>query len=127
MLFRDATLADGRVRDVRIDGESIVEVGTGLDSDGETIDADGKLLLPGMIDAHVHFREPGFPHKETWLTGSRSAAAGGVTTVFDQPNTDPPTVDAAGYERKAELASASCSSPTRRARWGSTRSATRRR
>ena len=107
MLFRDATLADGRVRDVRIDGESIVEVGTGLDGDGETIDADGKLLLPGMIDAHVHFREPGFPHKETWLTGSRSAAAGGVTTVFDQPNTEPPTVDAAGYERKAELASAS--------------------
>ena len=107
MLFRDATLADGRVRDVRIDGESIAEVGTGLDDDGETIDADGKLLLPGMIDAHVHFREPGFPHKETWLTGSRSAAAGGVTTVFDQPNTDPPTVDAAGYERKAELASAS--------------------
>ncbi len=107
MLFRDATLADGRVRDVRIDGESIVEVGTGLDGDGETIDAGGKLLLPGMIDAHVHFREPGFPHKETWLTGSRSAAAGGVTTVFDQPNTEPPTVDAAGYERKAELASAS--------------------
>ena len=107
MLFRDATLADGRVRDVRIDGESIVEVGTGLDSDDETIDADGKLLLPGMIDAHVHFREPGFPHKETWLTGSKSAAAGGVTTVFDQPNTEPPTVDAAGYERKAELASAS--------------------
>ncbi|CCQ36292.1 dihydroorotase [Natronomonas moolapensis 8.8.11] len=107
MLFRDATLADGRVRDVRIDGESIVDVGTGLDDDGETIDADGKRLLPGMIDAHVHFRQPGFPHKETWLTGSKSAAAGGVTTVFDQPNTEPPTVDAAGYERKAELASAS--------------------
>jgi dihydroorotase len=107
MLFRDATLADGRVRDVRIDGESIVEVGTGLSDDGETIDADGKLLLPGMIDAHVHFRQPGFPHKETWSTGSKSAAAGGVTTVFDQPNTDPPTVDAAGYERKADLASAS--------------------
>jgi len=107
MLLRDATLADGRVRDVRVDGESIAEVGTGLDDDGETIDADGKLLLPGMIDAHVHFREPGFPHKETWRTGSKSAAAGGVTTVFDQPNTDPPTVDAAGYERKADLAEAS--------------------
>ena len=107
MLFRDATLADGRVRDVRIDGESIAEVGTGLDGADETVDVDGKLLLPGMIDAHVHFREPGFSHKETWRTGSKSAAAGGVTTVFDQPNTEPPTVDAAGYERKAELASAS--------------------
>lgn len=104
MLFHEATLADGRVRDVRIEGESIAEVGTGLETDGKTIDADGKLLLPGMIDAHVHFREPGFPHKETWETGSRSAAAGGVTTVFDQPNTDPATVDADGYERKAELA-----------------------
>lgn len=104
MLFREATLADGRVRDVRIEGESIAEVGAGLETDGKTIDADGKLLLPGMIDAHIHFREPGFPHKETWETGSRSAAAGGVTTVFDQPNTDPATVDADGYERKAELA-----------------------
>jgi dihydroorotase len=107
MLFRDATLADGRVRDVRIEGESIAAVGTGLDTDGESIDAGGKLLLPGMIDAHVHFREPGFSHKETWTTGSKSAAAGGVTTVFDQPNTDPPTTDAESYDRKAELAAAS--------------------
>ena len=107
MLFREATLADGRTRDVRVDGESIVEIGTGLEADGEAIDAEGKLLLPGMIDAHVHFREPGFSHKETWSSGSRSAAAGGVTTVFDQPNTDPPTVDAAGYDLKADLAAES--------------------
>lgn len=107
MLFRDATLADGRVRDVRIEGESIAEIGSGLDIDDDVIDADGKLLLPGMIDAHVHFREPGFSHKETWSTGSRSAAAGGVTTVFDQPNTDPPTIDAASYEQKAEFAAES--------------------
>ncbi|MDR9381623.1 MAG: dihydroorotase [Natronomonas sp.] len=107
MLFRDATLADGRVRDVRIEGESIAAVGTDLDATDESIDADGKLLLPGMIDAHVHFREPGFSHKETWTTGSKSAAAGGVTTVFDQPNTDPPTIDAESYDRKAELAAAS--------------------
>jgi len=104
MLLRDATLADGRVRDVRTDGESIAEVGTGLETDAEAVDAAGKLLLPGMIDAHVHFREPGFSHKETWTSGSRSAAAGGVTTVFDQPNTDPPTIDADGYDRKADLA-----------------------
>jgi dihydroorotase len=107
MLLHDATLADGRVRDVRIEGESIAEIGTGLAPDGDSIDAGGKLLLPGMIDAHVHFREPGFSHKETWRTGSKSAAAGGVTTVFDQPNTEPPTVDAASYERKAGLAAAS--------------------
>ncbi|QLD89377.1 dihydroorotase [Natronomonas salina] len=107
MLVRNATLADGRVRDVRIDGETIAEVGEGLETDGDVLEADGKRLLPGMIDAHVHFREPGFSHKETWTTGSRSAAAGGVTTVFDQPNTDPPTVDAPSFDEKAELAAAS--------------------
>jgi dihydroorotase len=107
MLVRNATLPDGRLRDVRVDGETIAAVDTGLDGDGAVVDADERLLLPGMIDAHVHFREPGFPHKETWSTGSRSAAAGGVTTVFDQPNTDPPTVDGRSFDRKAELASAS--------------------
>jgi dihydroorotase len=108
MLFRNATLADGRTRDVRVDGESIDEVSEGLDAaGGDVLDADGKRLLPGMIDAHVHFREPGFSHKETWSTGSRSAAAGGVTTVFDQPNTDPPTVDGRRFDRKADLAGAS--------------------
>ena len=107
MLVRNATLPDGRVRDVRIDGETITEVGEGLETDGDVLEAEGKRLFPGMIDAHVHFREPGFSHKETWTTGSRSAAAGGVTTVFDQPNTDPPTVDGAAFEQKVELAAAS--------------------
>jgi dihydroorotase len=107
MLIRNATLADGRIRDVRVDGETIAEIGTDLDGDGDVLEADEKRLLPGMIDAHVHFREPGFSHKETWTTGSRSAAAGGVTTVFDQPNTDPPTVDARSFEAKADLASVS--------------------
>ncbi len=107
MLVRNARLADGRIRDVRVDGETIADIGTGLDAADDVIEADERLLLPGMIDAHVHFREPGFSYKETWLTGSRSAAAGGVTTVFDQPNTDPPTVDRRSFERKAEMASAS--------------------
>ena len=53
--------------------------------------ADGLHLLPGAIDSHVHFRDPGYPHKETWQTGSAAAACGGVTTVFDMPNTNPPT------------------------------------
>jgi dihydroorotase len=105
MLFRNATLADGRQRDVRVRGERIDAIGEGLDADGgRVVDASGKRLLPGMVDVHVHFREPGFPHKETWATGSRSAAAGGVTTVVDQPNTDPPTVDGAAFDRKAALA-----------------------
>jgi len=100
MIVRNATLPDGRVRDVRIEGGRIEAVGTELEGDGEVVDAADRLLLPGAVDAHVHFREPGAPHKETWRTGSRSAAAGGVTTVVDQPNTDPPTTTGAAYDQK---------------------------
>jgi dihydroorotase len=109
MLIRNATLPDGRVRDVRIEDDRIAEIGEDLPmpeaADARFIDAEGKRLLPGMIDAHVHFRQPGFDHKETWETGSRSAVAGGVTTVVDQPNTDPPTIDGASFDEKDDLAS----------------------
>jgi dihydroorotase len=106
MLVRNATLADGRQRDVRVRGETIAAVGVGLDPrEGErVVDGTGKRLLPGMVDVHVHFREPGDPHKETWATGSRSAAAGGVTTVADQPNTAPPTVDGRAFDETFEFA-----------------------
>jgi len=57
----------------------------------ETLDATGLHLLPGAIDVHVHFREPGYTHKEDWETGSAAAAFGGVTTVFEMPNVIPPT------------------------------------
>lgn len=56
-----------------------------------TIDATGKLVLPGMIDVHVHLREPGFEHKEDIATATAAAAAGGVTTVFGMPNLNPVT------------------------------------
>lgn len=57
----------------------------------ETLDASGLYLLPGAIDDHVHFRDPGYPHKEDFASGTMAAAFGGVTTVFDMPNTIPPT------------------------------------
>ena len=57
----------------------------------ETLNATGLHILPGAIDVHVHFRDPGYPHKEDWDTGTASAAFGGVTTVFDMPNTIPAT------------------------------------
>jgi len=106
MLIENATLADGSVRDVRVAGERIVDVEESLSpGSGESvIDADGLYLFPGAVDAHVHFRQPGFPHKETWATGSQSAAAGGVTTVVDQPNTDPPTTTGEAFDEKARLA-----------------------
>ena len=65
----------------------------------------GAFLLPGLIDTHVHFREPGFPEKGTFYTESRAALASGVTTVFDMPNTHPPTTTRqALLEKKARLA-----------------------
>ncbi|MFW5903531.1 MAG: dihydroorotase, partial [Halolamina sp.] len=102
-------LPDGRVRDVRVVDERIDAVGEDLapEDDDRVVDATDERLFPGAVDVHVHFREPGFSHKETWATGSQSAAAGGVTTVVDQPNTDPPTVDGPGFDEKARLAEAS--------------------
>jgi len=107
MLVRNAVLPDGRRRDVRIAGERIAAVERDLEPvGGRVVEAAGRRLFPGMIDAHVHLREPGFGHKETWLSGTKSAAAGGVTVVVDQPNTDPPTVDGPGFDRTAAAADA---------------------
>ncbi|GAA3229014.1 dihydroorotase [Nonomuraea helvata] len=66
-------------------------------------DVTGCHVLPGLIDSHVHFRTPGLTHKEDWPHGSRAAAAGGVTTVIDMPNTQPPLLDPAKVSERAEL------------------------
>jgi dihydroorotase len=71
----------------------------------ETLDATGLHLLPGAIDVHVHFRDPGYPHKEDWASGTAAAAFGGVTTVFDMPNTIPPTGTAEILADKHRIAS----------------------
>lgn len=71
----------------------------------EVLDASGLHVLPGAIDVHVHFRDPGYPHKEDWASGTASAAFGGVTTVFDMPNTVPPTADAEVLAEKHRIAS----------------------
>jgi dihydroorotase len=66
----------------------------------ETIDAGGKLLLPGVIDPQVHFREPGNEHKEDLSSGSRAAVRGGVTSFLEMPNTAPPTTTQAALDEK---------------------------
>lgn len=65
------------------------------------------LRLPGLTDAHVHLRQPGYPHKEDFASGTAAALAGGVTTVLDMPNTEPPTATPARFVEKARLAAAS--------------------
>ena len=70
----------------------------------KVIDAKNHIIIPGLIDGHVHFREPGLTHKEDFLTGSMAAAAGGITTVLDMPNTIPPTTNLQRLEEKRKLA-----------------------
>lgn len=76
--------------DLRTDGEFITEIGTLTARDGEqVIDANGCIVAPGLVDVHVHFRDPGFTYKEDLHTGARAAAAGGFTTVVCMANTKP--------------------------------------
>ena len=77
--------------DVLIDKDCIVQVGEHIEPDEvtEVIDAQGKYLLPGLVDMHVHFRDPGFEYKETIETGTRAAVHGGFTDVATMPNTSP--------------------------------------
>jgi allantoinase len=70
------------------------------------IDATGKVVLPGMIDMHVHLRDPGFPARENFESGTRAAAAGGVTTVIDMPNTVPATVTVEAFRDKKKIVDA---------------------
>lgn len=70
----------------------------------EVIDVGGKHILPGLIDAHVHFRDPGMTHKEDFGTGSTAAVCGGITTVIDMPNVIPPTENAQRVREKKEIA-----------------------
>lgn len=79
-------------RDIGIIAGQIAAIGDlGSASAGEVVDATGLHVLPGVIDTQVHFREPGFPHKEDLESGSRAAVLGGVTAVFEMPNTNPLT------------------------------------
>jgi len=70
----------------------------------KTIDAKNQIIIPGLIDGHVHFRDPGQTHKEDFLTGSMAAAAGGITTILDMPNTNPPTTNLQRLDEKKKLA-----------------------
>lgn len=95
---------------VTVKGEMITEVGEGIPDESlmrcdMVIDGSGRLLLPGVIDTHVHFRDPGLTHKADMATESLAAVAGGVTSFIDMPNTKPPTVSMSNVEWKINRAS----------------------
>lgn len=86
--------ADGTegLHDILIEDGIIIEIKPKIDEEGNisrVIDAEGKYVMPGFIDMHVHLREPGYEYKETIRTGTMAAAAGGYTTICPMPNTDP--------------------------------------
>ena len=101
-VIKGAALLGDSTADVVLRDGVIAEVGTGLSAD-ETIDADGLVLLPGLVDLHTHLREPGREDAETILSGSRAAAAGGFTAVLAMANTNPVTDTAEAAERVLDL------------------------
>lgn len=95
-------LANGNIAEILTDGRPLSA------PCDETIDATGCFLLPGVIDDHVHFRDPGLTHKADIFSESRAAAAGGVTSIMDMPNTNPPTVTLDALEQKQQLLAEKC-------------------
>ncbi len=90
-------------RDLYIHEGKIVEEGTPL-KNPQFFDAKGCYVMPGIIDTHVHFRDPGFPEKADFATESRAALAGGVTSVIDMPNTQPQTTSVEALQAKEQIA-----------------------
>ncbi|MBI4362251.1 MAG: dihydroorotase [Euryarchaeota archaeon] len=110
---RDLLVRGGRVwtagglrdSDILIRGGKIELVGRNLRAPGvPRLGARDRLVLPGAVDLHVHFRDLGQKHKETWAAGSAAALAGGVTSILEMPNTRPPVTTSASFRRKQEAA-----------------------
>ncbi|HEU0017449.1 MAG TPA: dihydroorotase [Methyloceanibacter sp.] len=106
LLIKGATLVNQSgegLADIGVKDGRIVAIGAlSAQNAGRTLEATGLHVLPGVIDTQVHFREPGLEHKEDLETGSRSAVLGGVTAVFEMPNTKPMTVSAEALAHKVE-------------------------
>lgn len=103
-IVNEGTITEG---DVFIEDGIIVEIADSISAkspDLTIIDAEGKYLIPGIIDDQVHFREPGLTHKETIETGSRAAIAGGITSFIEMPNTNPQTTTIEKLQEKFDLA-----------------------
>ena len=112
ILIKGATLVSGhgmRKADVFVSGGKIAQIGTDISEQAEeVIQAHDLYLLPGALDPQVHFREPGQTWKEDLASGSRAAAAGGVTSFFDMPNNKPSITTREGMAAKKALAAEKC-------------------
>ena len=89
-----------READILIDNGRIAAIGSGLPDAQQTIDAGGKMVLPGVIDDQVHFRTPGQPHKATIASEARAAVMAGVTSFMDMPNNVPAVTSIEALEKK---------------------------
>lgn len=111
ILFKDIQLVlpnDVRQGDVLVTNGKIAKIAPSLADDAElVVNETGLTLMPGVIDTHVHFREPGPTQKETIASGSKAAVSGGVTTFFDMPNNNPATITVDALNHKKQLAKAS--------------------
>jgi len=94
------------VRDILIEDGRVADNGDTWNADAEVIDCAGLIVAPGLVDMHTHLREPGFEHKETIETGTRSAAVGGYTAVAPMANTDPVADHAGVIHEVRDLAAA---------------------
>ncbi len=101
-LFTDAGLVEANLG---VEGEKISLLSKGPIDGSKKLDLSGKVVLPGIIDLHSHIREPGYTYKEDFETGSKAAAAGGVTTFVDMPNVQPPTDSLETFQEKKAIAS----------------------
>ena len=110
LLIKNATVINEGNRlneDILIEGDLITSISKKIqiDSDTQVIDAHGLILIPGMIDDQVHFREPGLTHKGNILSESKAAIAGGVTSYIEMPNTIPNTTTVEEFNKKMSIAS----------------------
>ena len=108
LLIRQSKVVnEGQIKtfDILVEGSFIAKIAPHIESSADIeIHAEGKMLLPGLIDDQVHFREPGLTHKGSIESESRAAVAGGITTYFEMPNTNPQTTTWAEFENKIEIA-----------------------
>lgn len=108
LCIRNGTIVSSHkteIADIGIKNKKIVVVSSKITAAAKhTVDAKGLHVLPGIIDSQVHFREPGLTHKEDLESGTRGAVLGGVTTIFEMPNTNPNTVTQEDLEQKISLA-----------------------